>query len=162
MRRLAAAANSSHPREPEASGRELDDSLARLMFRLRRERLLGHERPRLYWAAAAVAATVVLGVSLSLMRPETEVPQPEESVSRGVSWPQELTDADPPALAVKLVDDLKALGISATRSAEGPTVIVSARIPNREDPVLAAVLARYRLKAPPDGTLDVRIRPAPR
>lgn len=148
--------------EREMNRQELDSGLERLMFRLRRERLHGPEPRRAYWTAWALAATVIFGISLTVMLPERMEPVPEESVSRGLSWPQELTDADPAALALRLSGDLKALGIQATRTQEGESVLLEARIRQRDDPALASVLDRYRLRAPSDGTLRVRIHPAGR
>jgi hypothetical protein len=141
--------------------------LQRLLFRLRREGLLGESteaastqtRWRLPLAAAAVLA---LGLAVTILGPGLWQTG-EEPVLRSGAAEQllEVPGAEVAATAQRLQTALQTLGV-AVRVADtgGGAIEVAATVPKDKLSAAANVLARFGLKPPAaDGTLRVEVRP---
>jgi hypothetical protein len=153
---LRAAMLARKEAEAAESG-EIEQGLERLLFRLRREGLLGGQRPARRWVALALAATLVAGIGVAvwpLLQPEPEAP-----VVRGMRPPQELFDADPASFSAVLAADLRAAGLTVDARQLNGGVLLEAPIADRADPRLGPVLERHRLKLPASGPLVVYVAP---
>jgi hypothetical protein len=135
--------------------------VAQLLERARREGLIDpaqlakRRRPR--WPAiggvAALAASLA-GVTIALFphgRPQTEqVRGTREHVIRIVA-------ADPTALKMQLLDELRAAGVRATGYDQFGIEGIDADLPNPVPPPVRNVLTRHHLSVPSDGILRIEI-----
>lgn len=142
------------------AGHDVEAGVQRLLFRLRRERLLD-ERPRrapaFYWGVA-LAASLFLALGIVTLQPDW-LQTDEQTVYRG-SAPQVLTDAEPAQRADAIKAALEATGIAVQLTVFGDMATLSADWPAQANAAQLAVLKKQQLKRPADGQLRIEIRPA--
>lgn len=138
---------------------DTNSGLQRLMFRLRAERLVGAENSTRGWQAyggLALAACLVLAVSLSLWSPQR--PDDEPGRERGLGRPQIVSVADPAKTAEVIQRDLQALGITPRVRQFGEIVTVEADVPRPASARHMQFLKQYNLRMPDAGPLVIEVR----
>ncbi|MCE9641456.1 MAG: hypothetical protein K8S22_15155 [Betaproteobacteria bacterium] len=133
-------------------------NLQRLLFRLRKERLLDDARaPRRWLPYAGIAVAASLALTTALIVFQREAPDDDSAVMRG-DGTQTIARADPKASAAALVAVLRDAGLKPTLIEFGDTLTVTADWPAQPDARQRAALAQHGLKPPRDGRLRVEIR----
>lgn len=152
-------------REAESPGAHDEAELQRLLFRLRREGLLGTTIMSAKWrpyVALAVAASlmVVVGVVSILPGDKDRAPVPELTMRGLPSRPPFLIADDPDKLAAQIVSELEALGEKPTssRDKQGTTRIES-QWPQWPDEAHRKFLLKHGLPGPGDKRLVVDVEP---
>jgi len=146
-------------REPVLDGAGLESGLQRLMFRLRRENLLGKGRPLASWLPLAMAASLVAAVGVASWVALDRPAEVEEFEFRGGNV-QQIAAAEPARTADAIAADLRALDITVVRRDGKTASFVEALVQNRADPRLAPALARHGLVPGDAGPVLVRVVPS--
>jgi len=130
-----------------------ESQLHKLLFELRRQGVLKAEappsEPGRRWplvAGWALAATVVLGVGLSVLRPP-DATYDEPPVWRGGEAEAVRTDADPHAAAEAAAARLRAQGLSVLIYQEGQAFVLDVEVPAARAQALRSLLQAEGLPA---------------
>ena len=156
---LDARARRGATEEPDLEG------LQRLLFRLRREGLIGASATSGGWrlrAPVAVAAALALGLALTLTMPTLWLGSGDDGeVLRGSGSVQAIEVADVQTTVQQLDTRLRGAGaiVAVTDIGNGATE-VSATLPGQPTEALVTELGRFGVKPPgPDGVLRIEVRP---
>lgn len=160
-RRALLEARSQRDTTTEPDSQELQ----RLLFRLRREGLIGAPATANGWrlrAPVAVAAALALGLALTLTMPTLWLSSGDDGeVLRGSGSAQTIEVADVPATLQQLDALLRTTGalVAVTDIGNGATE-VSAILPGKQSDAFVAELGRFGVKPPGrDGVLRIDVRP---
>ena len=135
--------------------------LERLLFRLRKERLLG-ARVDSSWKRLlpmSAVAIVVAGVATNMLW-QSRTFRPDDGdvlVMRG-GTPQLVDVADPTLAAQQLLDSLKTLDIAAQRYEVGTTIGVAAKVPKEKAAAVRSTLMPLGATLPESGELRLEFR----
>jgi hypothetical protein len=163
------AAHAQRTAADQPATAEEQQSLQRLLFRLRREGLIDGKRAdaahaRHRRAPMAVAAAVLtLGLVITLVGPGLWQAAEEEPVLRSGSAVQVIESSDVAATVQKLEAALKAAGaaVAVTDLGQGARE-VAATVPAERRDAAAAALAPFGIKPPgADGALRIEVRAKP-
>jgi len=131
-----------------------------LLARARRDGLIAapRQRPQRLWFGLAAAAVVCLAFGLSLVQKNDEDAFVVRSAQGGTI---QMTTADPHALKLRLLADLRAAGVKASGYQRLGSEGIDADLPPVLPESIVAVLNRYGLTRPADGVLRIEIAPLP-
>ena len=139
--------------------------LQRLLFRLRRERLLDDTKQRstsIYWGLG-IAASLVLVVGSIMFQQQTGVQIEDQAVFRGgAGAAQAIGDADPLRLGTELKAELEATGLKPRIVQFGDNVNIEADWPENPDAAQLEFLGKHKLQRPSEAQLRIEIRPVAR
>lgn len=142
---VAEAAQLDDGNDAQADNKAETQALERLLFRLRRERLLPRKSLPVWLVALAATLAIVSIGSLMLRQPETIAPAlvayGEPPVWRGAVAQFEVHTANPRKRAEQFAEALRGEGQPAAIYAEGVVFIVETEL---VDPLSPAVLAHYK------------------
>lgn len=156
--RLRAAIHARATSAPPTAS-EIEAGLQALQRRLRRDGLLAVDRRARGWPALALAASVLVAVAAVALYRQGWPPSSEDEEAFAIRGGrvQPLVAADPARKADAIAEDLRALGMTVMRRDTRQASLVEALVQNRDDPRLAAVLARHGLDAGDGGPVLVRV-----
>lgn len=156
--RALRAAMLEYARKDETPEFDREAGLQRLLFRLRREKLVEGAKPR--WQmpfAFAIAATLALAIGVGVFIGH-ERGDDELTKTRGLVTAQWIDAADPKATREALVRELTALGAQPRVRDEQGVLVLEVAWPPQADEAHAAFLERHKLRAPDGYVLEIRIR----
>ncbi|MBI3069611.1 MAG: hypothetical protein HYY79_12225 [Betaproteobacteria bacterium] len=159
---LREAMLASQRREPGPEF-EVEPGLQRLLFRLRRENLIGDGARRGRWrlySGFALAASLVLAIGLLVLQPWQV--EDDQARFRGGEETQVIVSAEPVQLKDALSRDLHSLNLSPqVREAQGAFVIES-QWPRRPEAKHQEFLERHSLRTPAGTRLRIEIHQRPK
>jgi len=160
VRREAEALRRALGREPDAPPVAPDErELERLLFRLRRERLLepGSRWTSRTWLPLAAAAVLVLGVAPVLLSPDFRRPDEDAAIGSRLDI-QIVETADVERSLGEIAAALRAAGIEPDATPSGLHRGLSASIPADKTETVRPALEKLGVKVPADGALRVEMR----
>lgn len=152
-------------REAPATATETQAQLEKLLFRLRREKLLEASQPAarrwVFRSPLAAAAMLVIAVGVAFVARELIAPPQDPVEMRGIEGPQTVRAADIEKTANEIATALTSAGATVREYPLGLARGIEATIPRDRRAAVLPAITPFGLKLPADDRLVIEVRSSP-